>query len=110
MEWMKEWRNEIREQTITARSARNRRGVKGKRGAVSLPSDFLTEKQREALNGECKSYKLGSPMQWEQFKEMPTDLQAMYIKLIRNSTTLRTAFWRIVWAFRPQLSARRLRY
>lgn len=84
MDWMKEWRDEIREQTITARSARNRRGGGGKRGAAKLPSDFLSEKQREALNGECKSYKLGSPMKWDKFKEMPTDLQATYIKLIRN--------------------------
>lgn len=36
------------------------------------------------MNGECKSYSLNSPMQKEEFKEMPDDLKIVYIKAIRN--------------------------
>ena len=83
-EEVRELHEENREKKITARSARNRRGNTGARGAVMMPSDYMTKKQLEGMNGKCKSYKLGSPMRWDEFKEMPDDLQATYIKLIRN--------------------------
>ena len=79
-----ELKQENREKKITAQSARNRKGHTGKGGSVRLPSDNLTKKQREAMNGECKSYRLGSPMGWEEFNEMPDGLKIMYIKLIRD--------------------------
>ena len=75
---------ENREKKVTAHSAKNRRGHTGKGGSVRLPSDNLTKKQREAMNGDCKSYRLGSPMGWEEFNEMPDGLKIMYIKLIRD--------------------------
>lgn len=75
---------ENREKKITAQSARNRRGHTGKGGRVRLTSDKLTQKQWEAKNGECKSYRMNDPMTWEQFKEMPDDLKICYIKAIRN--------------------------
>lgn len=75
---------ENREKKNIAQSARSRRGNAGKRGAVNLPSDFMTKKQREALNGECKTYKLGEPMTWVDFKAMPDDLKIEYIKKLRK--------------------------
>lgn len=36
------------------------------------------------MNGEVKSYNLNRPMTWEEFRSMPQDLQAMYIKKLRN--------------------------
>lgn len=87
MAWMSDeaydLKQENREKKITAQSAKNRRGHTGKGGKVRLPSDNLTQKQWEAKNGECKSYRMNAPMKWEQFKEMPDDLKAMYIKAIR---------------------------
>ena len=79
-----ELKQEIREQKIVANNARNRRGMAGKGGKVRLASDRLTQKQWEAKNGECKTYRMNAPMTWEQFKEMPDDLKVMYIKAIRN--------------------------
>ena len=74
---------ENREKKITARGARNRRGHTGKGGAVVLPSDNLTRKQLEAMNGKCETYYLGKPMIWLDFKRMPDDLKIEYIKKLR---------------------------
>ncbi len=36
------------------------------------------------MNGECKSFRLNEPMKWDEFKAMPDDIKATYIKLIRQ--------------------------
>ena len=68
----------------TARSARSRRTHTGKGGRAKLPSDYMTKKELEAMNGECKTYRLNSPMKWFEFKAMPDDIKISYIKLIRE--------------------------
>ena len=73
---------DVKEKKQTARSAWNRN--KGKYRTVRLPSDFMTRKEREAMNGEVKSYRLNDPMTWEEFKAMPDDIMTSYIKLIRE--------------------------
>jgi hypothetical protein len=73
-----------RDKKITAQSARSRRGNCGKRGGVKMPSDSLTAKQRETMNGECKTWRLNSPMSWETFTSMPKDLQKEYIQKLRK--------------------------
>lgn len=88
MAWMSDERYELmqdtREKAITARSARSTRTHCGKRGPVRFPSDSLSKKEREAMNGKCESYRLNDPMTWEEFKSMPEDLQIIYIKALRN--------------------------
>jgi hypothetical protein len=88
MAWMSdeayELQQENREKKALAQQVRNRRGMAGKGGRVRLSSDRLTQKQWEAKNGECKSYRMNEPMTWEQFNEMPDDLKVLYIKAIRN--------------------------
>ena len=79
-----EFLQDCHEKAITARSARNRKRYPGKKGPVKLPSDYMSEKEKEALNGECKTYKLGTPMSWNEFNEMPDDLKVMYIKNLRK--------------------------
>ena len=76
--------SDVREKKQIARSSHNRRTHTGKGGAVKFPSDFMTKKEREAMNGECISYKLNEPMSWKVFKSMPTDVQAAYIKALQN--------------------------
>ena len=69
----------------TARSARNARTHCGKSGAVKLPSDYLTKKEIKAMSGEVIQYaSLKKPMSWEDFKKLPNDLKAAYIKWIRE--------------------------
>ena len=75
---------DCKEKKIIGRSAHNRRGNCGKRGRVMLLSDILTKKQRESLNGECKTYHMNKPMNWDMFISMPTDLQVEYIKTLRK--------------------------
>lgn len=88
MPWMSDERymlmQDTKEKKSTARSARHTRTHCGKSGAVKLPSDFLTKKEIQSMNGECKSYKLNAPMTWKEFKAMPEDLQIDYIKLLRH--------------------------
>ena len=52
-----------------------------KRGSkkCTLPSDYLTAAQKRRLNGPVSTYKLDEPMNWENFKAMPEDLQKKYI-------------------------------
>lgn len=57
---------------------------KRKRAPVRLPSDNLTEKELEALNGKLEIYRLGEPMTWKEFKAMPVDLKVEYIQKIRK--------------------------
>lgn len=52
-------------------------GSKSKK--CSLPSDKMTAKQRKELNGQVMSYNLNKPMTWKEFKELPTDIQKIYL-------------------------------
>lgn len=45
------FRQESREKAITARGAHNRRTHCGKGGRVKLPSDYMTKKELEKMNG-----------------------------------------------------------
>ena len=76
--------SDVKEKKITARSARNTRTHCGKGGKVRLPSDNLSKKELMKMNGECKSYRLNSPMAWSEFKAMPDDIKITYIKLLRE--------------------------
>lgn len=67
-----------------SRSARNRRTHNGKRGRVKFPSDYMTKKEINAMNGEVKSYRLNEPMSWTEFKAMPDDIQFGYIRLLKD--------------------------
>lgn len=75
---------DLKDKKSTARSAFKKRSHCGKGGAVRLPSDNLTKKELNALNGECKTYRLNSPMKWAEFKSMPDELQLSYLTALRN--------------------------
>ena len=61
-----------------ARNAKyQKNGSKSKK--CTLPSDYLTAKERKALNGEVKTYCLSKPMKWDEFKAMPLNIQEEYI-------------------------------
>lgn len=54
----------------------------GRGGKVKMPSDYLTKKEREAMNGEVITYQVNKPMSWAQFKKMPDDTKREYINSI----------------------------
>lgn len=76
--------SDVKDKKITARSARNTRTHCGKGGRVRFPSDNLSKKELQQMNGECKSYRLNDPMTWKEFKSMPDDIKITYIKLLRK--------------------------
>jgi hypothetical protein len=75
---------DAREKKNIARSSRNRRTHNGRRGAVKFPSDYLTKKEWNAMNGEVKSYRINEPMTWHEFKALPDEIKITYIKAIRE--------------------------
>ena len=66
-----------RDRKRVARGAKNR--VRGGGKIVRLPHDGLSKKEREAMSGEVKSYNMGGPMPWAEFRAMPLDLQQKYL-------------------------------
>ncbi len=73
-----------KEKKNIAHSARNRRTHAGKGGKVRSPSDYLSKKELQAMNGEVTAYPLNRMMTWKEFKAMPDDIKCTYIKLIRE--------------------------
>ena len=88
MAWMSdeewEYKQDCKDKKITARSARNKRTHNGKGGAVKLPSDYLSKKELNAMNGPVESYRMNDPMSWDEFKKLPDDLKGVYIKALRE--------------------------
>jgi len=76
--------SEVGQKKNVARSARNRRTHAGKGGRVRLPSDNMTKKELNAMNGEVKSYRLNEPMTWVEFRAMPDDIKVTYIQMLRK--------------------------
>lgn len=75
---------DVREKKVTGYSARKQKKHCGKGGRVKFPSDYLTKKELQNMSGECKTYRMNSPMKWQEFKAMPKDLQIAYIKAIKE--------------------------
>lgn len=49
---------------------------------VRFPSDYLSKKEKMALNSDVKSWNLKRPMSWDEFKSMPHDVQQEYFDTI----------------------------
>ena len=67
----------LQKKRIAAGARHMKRGSRSKR--CSLPSDNLTPAQLKRRNGPVSTYKLDAPMRWDDFKEMPADLQKQYL-------------------------------
>lgn len=67
-------------------SERKRNGIGGyskkRRGGrvIRFPSDNLSRKERNKMNGEVSSYGMKSPVAWAVFKKWPRDIQIEYFK------------------------------
>lgn len=74
-------------QTVKERKSAGNGAKHKKRGGgryVRLPSDRLSKKEREALNGEVKTYKKKDFYTWEEFKALPSDLQVAWCNSLIN--------------------------
>ena len=73
---------DIADKKRTGRSAFNRK-PHGKSGC-RFPSDYLSKKELEKMNGEVQAYRLNEPLKWSEFKQMPEDIRKIYIMQLRN--------------------------
>lgn len=86
--------SDIREKKITGHSASKK--VTKKRGC-KLPSDYLSRKEKQQMNGEVITMNPNEVMSWETFKAMPIDLQQSYLdhlqtEYLASGTDLSTMF------------------
>lgn len=73
---------DMKDKKSTNRSSRSY--SKRRKGKVHLEHDNLTNAQLNSLNGPVQTYQLGKPMTSHAFVAMPSDLQGMYIKRLRE--------------------------
>lgn len=71
-----ELQKENQEKKTIARSARN----KVTHTSCKLPSDFMTKKEKLAMNGEVMTMKMNKPVKYQAFKLWPVDLQREYLE------------------------------
>ena len=74
------FKQDIREKKTTGYGAKHKKaGVKGPKGC-RMPSDNLTKKEKEALNGEVVSWSPRAYYSWEELKAFPRNIQKEYLK------------------------------
>lgn len=82
MAWMSDeefiYRQDIKEKKMTGRGAFHKKGG-SKSKKCNFPSDYMTRKEKQALNGEVFSYDPRKWYSWEEFKAMPIEYQIKYI-------------------------------
>ena len=93
---MNDFDYDVMQKKRIARMAQYRkRGSKSKKCPMS--TDYMTRKQWEERWGEVHTYKMDEPKSWEQFKEMPINIQQEYLAFLVknynvNATSLGTMF------------------
>ena len=75
---------DVAEKKRTARAAFNKRTHNGKGAKVRFPSDYLSNKERNEMNGEVREYRMNSPITYSEFKKYPDDLKKNYVKRLRD--------------------------
>ena len=69
---------EIKEKKQAGRGAFHKKcGAKSKK--CTLPSDHMTKKEREAMNGPVISYNPNAWYSWEEFKHLPDEYRIKYV-------------------------------
>ena len=75
---------DVAEKKRIARGSFNKRTHNGKGGKVRFPSDYLSNKERNKMNGEVREYRMNSPITYAEFKKYPDDLKKKYIQRLRD--------------------------
>lgn len=77
------FRQDIREKKSIGRGSRcKKNGSKSKK--CTLPSDYLTRKEKMAMSGEVKTYDMRKFYTYEEFKQFPGDIQLQYLNSLIN--------------------------
>lgn len=82
MAWMSDeefiYRQDIKEKKSTGRGAFHKKGG-SKSKKCNFPSDYMTRKEKQALNGEVMSYNPNKFYSYAEFKQLPMEYQIKYI-------------------------------
>lgn len=77
------YKQDIREKKSIGRGAFHKKcGSKSKK--CTLPSDYLTRKEKMAMSGECKTYDMRKFYTYEEFKQFPDDIRLQYLNSLIN--------------------------
>lgn len=77
------YRQDIKEKKSAGRGAYHKKnGSKSKK--CKFPSDYLTKKEKMAMNGECISYDMKKFYTYAEFKTFPDDIQLKYVNGLIN--------------------------
>lgn len=77
------YRQDIKEKKSAGRGAYHKKnGSKSKK--CKFPSDYLTKKEKMAMNGECVSYDMKKFYTYAEFKTFPDDIQLKYVNGLIN--------------------------
>lgn len=77
------YKKDIQEKKSAGRGAFHKKnGSKSKK--CTLPSDHLSRKEKMAMSGECVVWDMKKFYTWEEFKQMPDDIQLQYVNSIIN--------------------------
>lgn len=82
-QFTRDFYKEVSEKKVVARGARYRKGGSKSR-KCSMSTDYMTQKQWKERNGPIMSYSMTQPIDWNSFKEMPADVQEMYVKSMKE--------------------------
>ncbi len=63
--------------SVAASARRKKNGSKSK--YVGFPSDHMSKKEKEAMNGPVMTYQMNRPMSYKEFKKLPDDLKEKYL-------------------------------
>ena len=82
MAWLSDeeyiYRQDIKEKKAAGRGIYSKKnGSKSKK--CTLPSDYMTRKEKMAMNGEVMSYNPNAWYTWEEFKKLPMEYQIKYV-------------------------------
>lgn len=87
MAWMSDeefiYRQDIKEKKATGRGAFHKKGG-SKSKKCNFPSDYMTRKEKQALNGEVMSYNPNKFYSYAEFKQLPMEYQVKYVNSLMD--------------------------
>lgn len=77
------FRKDVIDKKVISRGARHKKnGSKSKK--CTLPSDYLTRKEKMKMNSEVQSWNMNALYTYDEFKEMPNDIKIEYLQALTD--------------------------
>lgn len=72
-------------------------------GRVMMPSDYLTKKEKEAMNSEVTTFKLDEARNWNEFLQIPDYMKREYLNYIYRKYNASLSMLSRMFAGNPNL-------